>query len=71
MPGKVVRHLVTHQHRNNVLGINKYGANKKGVEPKRISEMKWKKPHRSKKGMLIMSVLVCVWLFAQTGVTCG
>ena len=30
---------------------NKYGANKKGVEPKRISEMKWKKPHHSKKGM--------------------
>ena len=33
---------------------NKYGANKKGVEPKRISEMKWKKPHHSKKGMLII-----------------
>ena len=50
---------------------NKYGANKKGVEPKRISEMKWKKPHHSKKGMQIISVLVYVWLFAQTGVTCG
>ena len=49
---------------------NKYGANKKGVEPKRISEMKWKKPHHSKKGMQIISVLVYVWLFAQTGVTC-
>ena len=50
---------------------NKYGANKKGVEPKRISEMKWKKPHHSKKGMQIISVLVYVWLFAQTGVTSG
>ena len=50
---------------------NKYGANKKGVEPKRIREMEWKKPHHSKKGMQIISVLVYVWLFAQTGVTCG
>ena len=50
---------------------NKYGTNKKGVEPKRISEMKWKKPHHSKKGMQIISVLVYVWLFAQIGVTCG
>ena len=33
---------------------NKYGAKKKGVEPKRISEMKWKKPHHSKKGKNIM-----------------
>ena len=27
---------------------------KEGVEPKRISEMKWKKPHHSKKGKYIM-----------------
>ena len=33
--------------------------------------MKWKKPHHSKKGVQIISVLVYVWLFAQTGVTCG
>ena len=50
---------------------NKYGANKKGVEPKRIREMKWEKPHHSKKGIQIISVLVYVWLFAQTGVTRG
>lgn len=30
---------------------NKYGVNKKGVELKRISEMKWKKFYYSKKGM--------------------
>ena len=27
---------------------------KEGVEPKRISEMKWKKPHHSKKSKYIM-----------------
>ena len=47
------------------------GQIRKVWSQKGFSEMKWKKPHHSKKGMQLISVLVYVWLFAQTGVTCG
>lgn len=49
---------------------NKYGPKKKGVEPKRIIEMKWKKPQCSNKGMLIASGLVSDYsVFGRNDVT--